>query len=272
MTDSPSTPSVADELRKLVELRDEGALSAEEFSMLKERLLKGAESPPPPISPEPAPQQGRPEIKVKTYPNSSAADRDAKRMVAAGWEQKGMTGGGDRFAGGRAVASVALLGPIGLLGNRKERPLQITWVRSPENAAVFRGSVKAAVEKVEKGFRLTAAERGLLTFGQHRAARRKFKESQEAEEREKSRTLELASGDEGEPQTPSEVSTPNPSGREKEPKRRRVRAEGKGAAPSKKDWMHPPGGWYEDPTDPTQLRWWDGNEWSPDVRPKDAET
>lgn len=31
--------------------------------------------------------------------------------------------------------------------------------------------------------------------------------------------------------------------------------------------QHVPAAWYPDQTDPSQLRWWDGNDWTDDVRP-----
>ena len=31
----------------------------------------------------------------------------------------------------------------------------------------------------------------------------------------------------------------------------------------------PPASWYDDPNDPTQLRWWDGSEWTDHVVPRE---
>ncbi|MBO9578782.1 MAG: DUF2510 domain-containing protein [Microbacteriaceae bacterium] len=33
----------------------------------------------------------------------------------------------------------------------------------------------------------------------------------------------------------------------------------------------PPPGWYQDPRDPDQLRWWDGENWTTHLQPIDAE-
>jgi hypothetical protein len=35
--------------------------------------------------------------------------------------------------------------------------------------------------------------------------------------------------------------------------------------PKSKSTLHTPVGWYQDPTDNRQMRWWDGYKWTQDV-------
>lgn len=79
------------------------------------------------------------EVKVKTYPNTATANRDARRMVAAGWEPQGMSGGGTRYSLSKSINTKAwasaVLGPLGLFAtSRAKEPVTITWIRTPKPA------------------------------------------------------------------------------------------------------------------------------------------
>jgi hypothetical protein len=134
------------------------------------------------------------EVKVKKYANSSAADRDARRMTAQGWQPQGMAGGGSHFSLGKGVTNKAMastvLGPLGLLASsRKEQPVTITWTRTPEASA-------ASTAEAQRRQEAAAA-----AMAQRRAAREQAKARRQAAKAEKAAAKRAAK--EGVPSDPA---------------------------------------------------------------------
>jgi hypothetical protein len=124
------------------------------------------------------------QVKVKKYANSSAANRDAQRMAADGWEPQGMTGGGTRLSLGKGIANKSLasaaLGPLGIFASsRTEQPVTITCTRTSEAAAEAqqrRQEYAAVVARSDEARRSMRADRRAAKQEQrlrHKAAKQK---------------------------------------------------------------------------------------------------
>lgn len=77
-----------------------------------------------------APARAR--VSVKTYASESDLERDAEKMLAAGWTVEGQSSKAGGVAVGRTLGKAALTGGVGLLltgRSKKGDKITVTWVR-----------------------------------------------------------------------------------------------------------------------------------------------
>lgn len=95
--------------------------------------------PPMPSRPAAAPRTEQsseasmpsPQVKVKTYKNAKAYERDAARMSRDGWVPQGQSGSRGKVNMGRTVGKALVFLPWALMRpSRKGEPITVTWVRS----------------------------------------------------------------------------------------------------------------------------------------------
>lgn len=75
---------------------------------------------------------GRQEAKVKTYENSAAYSRDARRMTSDGWMPHGQSSGRGRVSMSGTATKLVLTGGLGAVTgfSRKGSKVTVTWVRT----------------------------------------------------------------------------------------------------------------------------------------------
>ena len=71
-----------------------------------------------------------PEIEVKRYKDAKDYERDARRMVAAGWHMEGQSGQRGKVNMGRTVLKAGVFLPwVMMRPSRKGDPITVTWLR-----------------------------------------------------------------------------------------------------------------------------------------------
>jgi hypothetical protein len=94
-------------------------------------------------------------IQVKEYKNAKEFQKDAQKMLSAGWRMEGQTSGNAVSAGGTA-AKLALTGGLGLItGMSKKTVTTVTWVNDAPAAVV---GLAVLPEKPTFGQRMAHAE------------------------------------------------------------------------------------------------------------------
>lgn len=75
---------------------------------------------------------GRQEVKVKTYENSAAYSRDARRMTSDGWLPQGQSSGRGRVSMSGTAGKLVLTGGLGAVTgfSRKGSKVTVTWTRT----------------------------------------------------------------------------------------------------------------------------------------------
>lgn len=172
------------------ELLTEAAPSSTSDSTQTQQLERWWQSgQPSPARPQtPVAPSLPPEVKVKKYRNTAAANRAARSMAAQGWQPQGMAGGGTRLSLGKAVVNkgiaAAFFGPLGLFASsRVEEPVTVTWTRTGEAAAAAlhrRQEAQAAAARRSAQAAAKRAEAKRLreeTKAQHQAAKREQAEA-----------------------------------------------------------------------------------------------
>jgi hypothetical protein len=95
-------------------------------------------------------QEGRyarpePTIQVKTYSGAKEYEKDAPRMVGAGWQMEGQSGTQGKVNMGRSLVKAGVFLPWAIMRpSRKGDKLTITWVKTPKATADQQSVVEAA--------------------------------------------------------------------------------------------------------------------------------
>jgi hypothetical protein len=73
---------------------------------------------------------GPPEVEVKRYKNDKDYERDARRMLAAGWRMEGQSSHQGKVSMGRTVLKAGVFLPWAMMRpSRKGDPISVTWLR-----------------------------------------------------------------------------------------------------------------------------------------------
>lgn len=235
-------------------------------------------------------------VKVKKYPNTAAANRDARRMAQQGWEPQGMAGGGTRRSLGKGIVNKgmasAVLGPLGLFASsRVEQPVIITWIRTPEAAAADERRRHNAAEEAARRQARAAAARAEKTKLREEAKTREAASKRESAEARQAKKLEL---ERARQEAKEEKSLAKSKARADRAQSREAAKEAKALATTSKhaalvqttsngvattlEQQHaltrrpssgdpgqqpnPPPAWHPDPSGQARLRWWDGTKWT----------
>lgn len=205
------------------------------------------------------------EVKVKRYANTSAANRDAKRMAAEGWEPQGMAGGGTRLSLGKGIVNKgvasAALGPLGLFASsRVQQPVTITWTRMPEAAAAVQRRKQEAAAIVAKRRTEAAQRRAAAATARREASAEKRAAKQQNAMAKQATKQETAVAREA---AKREAALTKQVGKQECAMAKQQAAIAKEAQIASTHRIpEPPPGWHSDPYGQARLRWWDGNQWT----------
>jgi hypothetical protein len=240
-------------------------------------------------------------VKIKKYPNAAAANRDARRMAAEGWEPQGMAGGGTRLSLGKGIVNKgiasAALGPLGLFASsRVEQPVTITWTRTPEaSAAAARRRDDAAAAAAKRradaaARRLEAARLREETKARNSTSKREAAVAEEAAKQELKQAKQLARQEKALGDTAARAEKENARQAAKQAKalakeskrdvasaklasREAARVEqevsvaGQTEIANARRESYSPPAWHPDPHGQARLRWWDGTKWTTHTSP-----